>query len=201
MALGSAAGRALSQPQPPGYSPVRWSGTLLLAVLGPNHFLQSGPYQPDKSTLGAASCYFPAANRATDGVYWVATSRVNLFTANGSAMWEALFSTVGMQVQIRTNSLEFAQIRSNSNSPRIRTNSWTTPNSNSQLHFESSVIRLIESIGTYNLPCRLQFTCSHMGMPLPSTISHKRFPKSFRNLAIFVVCCCLHLPCGNDLTI
>ena len=61
--------------------------------------------------------------------------------------------------------------------------------------FESSLIRLIESIGTYNLPSRLHFTCLHMGMPLPGTISHKRFPKSFRNLAIFVVCCCLHLPC------
>ena len=61
--------------------------------------------------------------------------------------------------------------------------------------FESSLIRLIESIGTYSLPSRLQFTCLHMGMPPPSTISHKRFPKRFRNLAIFVFCCCLHLPC------
>ena len=56
----------------------------------PNHFLRSGPDQPDKSTLGAASFFFPAAAKmATDGVYWVAISRVNPFYANGSAMWEA----------------------------------------------------------------------------------------------------------------
>ena len=79
--------------------------------------------------------------------------------------------------------LEFARIREPLRT-RIR-----------NFKFESSLIRLIESIGTYNLPSRLQFTCLHMGMPLPSTISHKRFPKSFRNLAIFVVCCCLRLPC------
>ena len=44
--------------------------------------------------LGAAAVYFlAAANMATDGVYWVAISRINLFTANGSATWEAQFST------------------------------------------------------------------------------------------------------------
>ena len=44
--------------------------------------------------LGAAAVYFPAAaNMATDGVYWVAISSINLFTTNGSAMWDAQFST------------------------------------------------------------------------------------------------------------
>ena len=96
---------------------------------------------------------------------------------------------LGMQVRIRTNSLEF-QFASNSHEfvdrPELE---FATSNS------KSSLFRLIEYIGTYNLPSRLQFTCLHMGMPLPSTVSHKRFLKSFRNLAIFVVCCCLHLPC------
>ena len=96
---------------------------------------------------------------------------------------------VGIQVRIRTNSLEFefAPISHEFvDRPELE---LATSNS------KSSLIRLIESIGTYNLPSRLQFTCLHMGMPLPSTVSHKGFPKSFRNLAIFVVCCCLHLPC------
>ena len=91
-----------------------------------------------------------------------------------------------------SNSHEFARIRIRTEFARIR-GPLRTRIRNFKL--ESSVIRLIESIGNYNLPSRLQFTCLHMGMPLPSTISHKRFPKSFRNLAIFVVCCCLHLPC------
>ena len=91
-----------------------------------------------------------------------------------------------------SNSHEFARIRIRPEFARIRGPLRTRFRN---FKFESSVIRLIESIGTYNLPSRLQFTCLHMGMPLPSTISHKRFPKSFRNLAIFVVCCCLHLPC------
>ena len=59
-------------------------------MLGRNYFLQSGPYLPAKSTLGAAAFFFPAAK---DGVYWVAISRVIPFTAKGSAMWEAQFST------------------------------------------------------------------------------------------------------------
>ena len=97
-----------------------------------------------------------------------------------------------------SNSHEFARIRIRPEFARIRGPLRTRIRN---FKFECSLIRLIESIGTYNLPSRLQFTCLHMGMPLPSTISHKRFPKSFRNLAIFVVCCCLHLPCSNDLTI
>ena len=84
---------------------------------------------------------------------------------------------LGMQVRIRTNSLEF-QFAPNSHEfvdrPELE---FATSNP------KASLIRLIESIGTYNLPSRLQFTCLHMGMPLPSTVSHKRFPKSFRNLA------------------
>ena len=91
-----------------------------------------------------------------------------------------------------SNSHEFARMRICPEFARIRGPLRTRIRN---FKFESSVIRLIESIGTYNLPSRLQFTCLHMGMPLPSTISHKRFPKSFRNLPIFVVCCCLHLPC------
>ena len=91
-----------------------------------------------------------------------------------------------------SNSHEFARIRIRPEFAPIRGPLRTRIRN---FKFESSLIRLIESIGTYNLPSRLQFTCLHMGMPLPSTISHKRFPKSFRNLAIFVVCCCLHLPC------
>ena len=91
-----------------------------------------------------------------------------------------------------SNSHEFARIRIRPEFARIR-GPLRTRIRNFKL--ESSLIRLIESIGTYNLPSRLQFTCLHMGMPLPSTISHKRFPKSFRNLAFFVVCCCLHSPC------
>ena len=58
------------------------------------HFLRSGPYQADTSTLGAVVFFFPAAaNMAKDGVHSAAISRVNLFAANGSAMWEAQFST------------------------------------------------------------------------------------------------------------
>ena len=91
-----------------------------------------------------------------------------------------------------SNSHEFARIRIRPEFARIRGPLRTRFR---KFKFESSLIRLIESIGTYNLPSRLQFTCLHMGMPLSSTISHKRFPESFRNLAIFVVCCCLHLPC------
>ena len=91
-----------------------------------------------------------------------------------------------------SNSHEFARIRICPEFARIRVPLGTRI---CNFKFESSLIRLIESIGTYNLPSRLHFTCVHMGIPLPSTISHKRFPKSFRNLAIFVVCCCLHLPC------
>ena len=97
------------------------------------------------------------------------------------------------------NSHEFARIRIRPEFARIRGPSRIRIRN---FKFKSSLIRLIESIGTYNLPSRLQFTCLHMGMPLASTISvpystisHKRFPKSFRNLAIFLVCCCLHLPC------
>ena len=92
-----------------------------------------------------------------------------------------------MQLRIRTNSLEF-------NSPEFARIRGPLRTRIRNFKFESSLIRLIESIGTYNLPSRLQFTCLHMGMPLPSTISHKRFPKSFRNLAIllFVVACIYH---------
>ena len=51
-------------------------------MLEPNHCMQYGPYEPDKSTLGAAAFFLPSpANTATDGVYWAAISRVNLFTA------------------------------------------------------------------------------------------------------------------------
>ena len=91
-----------------------------------------------------------------------------------------------------SNSHKFARIRIRPEFARIRGPLRTRIRN---FKFESSLIRLIESIGTYNLPSRLQFTCFHMGMPQPSTISHKRYPKSFRNLAILVVCCCLHLPC------
>ena len=91
-----------------------------------------------------------------------------------------------------SNSHEFARIRIRPEFARIRGPLRIRIRN---FKFESSLIRLIESIGTYNLPSRLHFTCLHMGMPLPGTISHKRFPKSFRNLAFFVVCCCLHLPC------
>ena len=91
-----------------------------------------------------------------------------------------------------SNSHKFARIRIRPEFARIRRPLQTRIGN---FKFESSMIRLIASIGTYSLPSRLQFTCSHMGMPLPSTIWHKRFPKSFRNLAIFVVCCCLDLPC------
>ena len=90
------------------------------------------------------------------------------------------------------NSHEFARIRIRPEFAQIRGPLRTRIRN---FKFQSSLIHLIESIGTYNLPSRLQFTCLHMGMPLPSTMSHKRFPKSFRNRAIFVVCCCLHLPC------
>ena len=39
-------------------------------MLGPHHFLQYGPYQSVKSTLGAAAFFFLASvNMATDGVY------------------------------------------------------------------------------------------------------------------------------------
>ena len=91
-----------------------------------------------------------------------------------------------------SNSHEFARIRIRPEFARICAPIRTRIRN---FKFQSSLIRLTESMGTYNLPSRLQFTCLHMGMPRPSTISHKRFPKSFRNLAIFVVCCCLHLPC------
>ena len=91
-----------------------------------------------------------------------------------------------------SNSHEFARIGIRPDFARIR-GPLRTRIRNFKL--ESSLIRLMESIGTYNLSSRLKFTCLHMGMPLPSTISHKRLPKSFPNLAIFVVCGCLHLPC------
>ena len=101
-------------------------------------------------------------------------------------------SSTGRGRDAGSNSHEFARIRIRPEIARIRVLLRTRIHN---FKFESSLIRLIASTGTYNLPSRLQFTCLHMGMPLPSTISHKRFPKSFRNLAIFGVCCCLHLPC------
>ena len=49
---------------------------------GPNHLLRSGPYQA------------AVANMATgEGANWVTLTLVILFTANGSAMWEAQLST------------------------------------------------------------------------------------------------------------
>ena len=117
---------------------------------------------------------------------------------SGSAthvLWARACGRGGQALSLRdagSNSHEFAPIRIRPEFARICRPLRTRIRN---FKFESSVIRLSESIGTYNLPSRLQFTCLHMGMPLPSTISHKRFPKSFRNLAIFVVCCCLHLPC------
>ena len=53
--------------------------------------------------------------------------------------------------------------------------------------------RGLESIGTYNLPSPVCIC------PLPYGIKHFK-SKSFHNLAIFVVCCCLHSPCLNYLT-
>ena len=46
----------------------------------------------------ASSQQLAAANMATDGVDCTSISRVNLFTANKSAMWKALFSTGPWQV-------------------------------------------------------------------------------------------------------
>ena len=94
MALGSAAGPALSQTAATRVltGQVVWDAAA--CSVGAQPLLAVRAIRARQIHLGAASCYFPAAaNMATDGVYRVAISRVNLFTANGSAMWEALFST------------------------------------------------------------------------------------------------------------
>ena len=131
-------------------------------------------------------------------VHWCARSLCGVVCAVSWAAWllftgvPALVCCVVCTRDAGSNSHKFARNGIRPEFARIRGPLRTRTRN---FKFEPSLIRLIESIGTYNLPSRLQFTCLHMGMRLRSTISHKRFPKSFRNFAIFVVCCCLHLPC------
>ena len=106
------------------------------------------------------------------------------------------FLQVGMQVRIRTNSLEFEFAPNSHEFVDPSEFEFATSNSNSPLIRLNSPEAWI-SIGTYNLPSPLCiWVCLY---PLPYGIKHFK-SKSFHNLAIFVVCCCLHSPCLNYLT-
>ena len=98
-----------------------------------------------------------------------------------------------------SNSHEFAQIRIRPEFARIR-GPLRIRIRNFKFEFPLDSLefpRGLESIGTYNLPSPLCiWVCQY---PLPYGIKHFK-SKSFHNLAIFVVCCCLHSPCLNYLT-
>ena len=94
-----------------------------------------------------------------------------------------------------SNSHEFARIRIRPEFARIR-GPLRIRIRNFKFEFPLDSLefpRGLESIGTYNLPSPVCIC------PLPYGIKHFK-SKSFHNLAIFVVCCCLHSPCLNYLT-
>ena len=97
------------------------------------------------------------------------------------------------------NSQEFARIRIRAEFARIR-GPLRIRIRNFKVEFPLDSLefpRGLQSIGTYNLPSPLCiWVCQY---PLPYGIKHFK-SKSFHNLAIFVVCCCLHSPCLSYLT-
>ena len=98
-----------------------------------------------------------------------------------------------------SNSHEFARIRIRPEFARIR-GPLRIRIRNFKFKFPLDSLefpRGLESIGTYNLPSPLCiWVCQY---PLPYGIKHFK-SKSFHNLAIFAVCCCLHSPRLNYLT-